>query len=185
MFRSAFKNPRRVIGSPLFPEYCGAELVRDVAGNDDPGAGAGVNGAFFGRGMITGRSDVASTEFRNGERVVVAHDDDDECAAGGGDGMRRVGGAAPAGRGGAAVGTGGWLKVGAGGALLLPGVGASCLSQGVLELPDGMSGCAVDSGEDARMWTLRAAGAVAGVFVVVCEGVGCETLAGVGAGNSV
>jgi hypothetical protein len=198
LFRSAFMNPRRVIGSPLFLEYCDAGLAmdgaggRDGAGNagcdDDPGAGAGggVHGAFFARGMITGRSDDARTELRNGERVVGSHD---ECT-GGGDG---IGGAAPAGSGGMAVETGGWLNVGTGGgALLLPGVGASCPSQGVLELPDGMSGCATDSGEGVRMWTLRAgagaARAAAGEFVLVGVGVGgcgCDTVAFVGAGNSV
>jgi hypothetical protein len=203
LFRSAFMNPRRVIGSPLFLEYGDAELAMDGAGGRDGAGnagcdedadacgGGGVHGAFFARGMITGRSDCASTEFRNGERVAGPHD---ECT-GGGDG---IGGAAPAGSGGTAVETGGcWLNVGTGGgALLLPGVGASCVSQGVLELPDGMSGCATDSGEGVRMWTLRggayvaaaaaAAGAVAGEFVVVCVGVGgCDTVAGVGAGNSV
>ena len=155
LLRSASKNARRVIDSPLFLECCDVEVAtdgadgRDGAGcDDDPDAGAGADaggshGAFFGRGMITGRSDDASTDCRNGEREVEAHDDDDECAGGSDD----IGAAAPAGSGGTAMETGGWLNVGTGGPLLLPGVGTSCASQGVLELPDGMSGCAIDSGD--------------------------------------
>lgn len=153
LFRSAAMNARRVIDSPLFPDCCDAEVAKEdgaAAGgcDDDPEAGAGAggaHGAFFARGMITGRSDGASTECRNGERELDAHD------AGGRD---CIGGAAPAGSGGTAMETGGWLNVvGTDGPLLLPGVGTSCVSvsQGILELPDGMSGGAIESGDDACM----------------------------------
>jgi hypothetical protein len=54
---SESRNPRGIDCSPLAPEYCAGVLADALA--------------FFGRGMITGRSD-DSTELRKGDLVQVA-----------------------------------------------------------------------------------------------------------------
>lgn len=78
---SESKNPRAIDCSPLAPEYCDGVLARveDTweAGCDSTGEDASAL-AFFGRGMITGRSD-GSTELRRGDLVHVAgFDGEDE-----------------------------------------------------------------------------------------------------------
>jgi len=102
--RNAFKNPRRADGSPPLPsEYCDAELARDGGTCDDDDAAADNGGAFFARGMITGRSgEAGSTELRKGDLVACGKGAED-----GADGPGGVGGAAPVGRGGTTVETGG------------------------------------------------------------------------------
>lgn len=214
MCRSAFKNPRRTDGSPLFAEYCDAELVRDgtcgrvdagEAGCDADAAGGAhngvVNGAFFARGMITGRSGGAgSTELRVLEGVVAHESAEDDGPA---DGAGGVGGAAPAGSDGGAtiVETGGNAGTG-GGRLPTLGAACPCPCPCVLELAvGGVWERAVGAGEDHCVWTLRtgtggsgayAAGGVSDVVVTVGVDVGAGIIrgdvgtgAGVGMSNSV
>jgi len=148
--RIAFKKPRRVIGSALFPEDRGAELGtcgRADAGcddddDDDDAGGVGVQGACFGRGIITGRSgDAGSTELFSGKLPAGAHGK----GSVGADSAGSVGGAAPTGSVGAAVETGGdWLPPGAGAA-------RACVCPSELELPDGARACAVGGGEGPCM----------------------------------
>lgn len=193
------KNPRRTDGSPLFAEYCDAELTRDgMCGRDDAGdAGCcddadGVNnGAFFARGMITGRS---GGDGSTDDLAAVAHESADGAGGVSGD-------APPAGSSaGSTVEMGG--SAGTGGGSWPPQLGAACPCPCVLELPDGMRERAVGPGEDPSVRTLRtgtdssgacAAGAMSGVVVamavdarvvVPCD-VGAGTGTGVGMGNSV
>jgi hypothetical protein len=163
--RMAFKKPRRVIGSALFPEdadlgTCGrADAGCDDDDEDDDAGGAGVQGACFGRGIITGRSgDVGSTELFSGRLPAGAHGK----GSVGADSAGSVGGAAPTGSGGAAVETGGdWLPLPPG-----AGVAGACACPCELELPDGMGGCAICVGEGPCMRTLGTGGYATGAVSV-------------------
>ena len=131
--RSPLKNPRRADGSPpLPPEECDAEIARDgpcgrpnadeAGGCDDDEAGAtdgeGDHGAFFARGMITGRSGkTGSTEFCSGDHDGAAVADDDGAAAA--DGLGGVGAAAPTGSDAGSLTEGGSAGTGGGCWLLL------------------------------------------------------------------